>query len=101
METRKSVLRAENLDTLTSINNLAFDVQQPRVVEKGRRAGDANNGDKKEGAWGGASRHADQHKQPSVDVQGSRAVKGGQRALCASNGDKFEGARGGASRHAN
>jgi len=70
-------------------------------VEGGRRAGGVSDGDEFEGAWGGASFHADQHGQPGVDVQESRAVKGGRRAVCASDRDEKEGVWGGASRHAN
>jgi hypothetical protein len=43
-------------------------------MEGGRRAAGASDGDEKEGARRGASRHADQHWQPGVDVEnaGSR-----------------------------
>src|SRR2546423_14118644 len=60
----------------------------------------ASDGDECEGAWGGASFHADHHGQPGVDVQESRAMEGGRRAGGASDGDECEGAWGGASFHA-
>jgi Tetratricopeptide repeat len=69
-------------------------------MAEGRRAGGASDRDEKEGAWGGASRHADQHGQPGVDVLESRPMAGGRRAGRASDGDEKEGAWGGASRHA-
>jgi len=46
-------------------------------VEGGRRAERVSDRDKKEGAWGGASFHADQRGQPGVNVLELRAVKGG------------------------
>jgi hypothetical protein len=39
-------------------------------VEGGRRAVCASDGDEKEGAWGGASFHADQHEQSRIYVKG-------------------------------
>ncbi|KAF2834882.1 FabD/lysophospholipase-like protein [Patellaria atrata CBS 101060] len=47
METRKRVLGEEHPES--------------RAMEGGRRAVCASDGDVQEGAWGGASRHADQH----------------------------------------
>jgi len=70
-------------------------------VEGGRSAGRASDGDELEGAWGGASCHADQHGQPGVDVQESGPVGRGRVAGGASNGNEEEGARAGASRYAN
>ena len=49
--------------------NLNGNVQESRPVEGGRRAGRASDGEEKEGAWGGASRHADQHGQSSTYVE--------------------------------
>ena len=60
----------------------------------------ASDGDEKEGAKQGASRHAGQHGQPGVDVQESRPMEGGRRAISKGIGDLQEGARQGASFHA-
>jgi hypothetical protein len=60
-------LGQEHPDTLTSIQP-GVDIPESRAVEEGRGAGGASNGDEKEGAGEGASRHADQHGQPDVDV---------------------------------
>ncbi|KAF2190316.1 HET-domain-containing protein [Zopfia rhizophila CBS 207.26] len=101
METRKRVLGKEHPSTLTSMGNLASTyMNQGRAVEGGRRAQCASDGDEFEGAWAGASGHADQHGQPGVDLLESRAVEGGRGAGGASDGDIQEGAWGGASRHA-
>ena len=49
----------------------------------------------------GASRHVNQHEQPSVDVQQQRSMGGGGRkATVASAGDTQDDARAGASTHA-
>src|SRR5579871_5864197 len=69
-------------------------------MEGGRGARGASDGDEKEVAWRGASRHADQHGQSGVDVQESRPMEGGRGARRASDGDEKEGAWRGASRHA-
>ena len=60
-------------------------------MEEGRRAKRASNRDKKEGTWKEASRHVNQHKQPSINVLESKAVEEGRRAEHASNGDEKEG----------
>ena len=57
-------------------------------MEGGRGAICTSDGDEKEGAWRGASRHADQHGQSGVDVQESRAMEGGRGARRASDGDE-------------
>jgi len=61
-------------------------------VEGGQRAKRASDGDKKEGAWGGASFHANQYGQPGIDIQESRAVEGGRRALSQRTKDMLKGA---------
>jgi hypothetical protein len=69
-------------------------------VQQVRGAGGASDGDDGEGAWGGASRHADQHGQSGVDVLESRPMEGGGGAGGASDGDECKGAWRGASRNA-
>jgi tetratricopeptide (TPR) repeat protein len=91
METIKRVLGVEHPDTLTSMANLALTYS---------RAGDASNGDEKEGAGPGASLYADQHGQPGVDVQELRAIEGDRRVVCVNDRDEKEGAGPGAFRHA-
>jgi hypothetical protein len=73
---------------------------ESRTMEGGRRAGRAGDGDKKEDAGPGASRHADEHSQPGVDIPESRTMEGGRRAGGASDGDEKEDAGVGASFHA-
>jgi hypothetical protein len=55
METSARVLGSEHPNTLTSVNNLAF---ESRTAEGGGRAGRASDGDVFEGAWFGAGRWA-------------------------------------------
>src|SRR5436190_23792405 len=69
-------------------------------MEGGRGAKGTSDGDEFEGAWRGASRHADQHGQSGVDVLEARAMEGGRGARRASDGDEKESAWRGASRHA-
>jgi hypothetical protein len=45
------------------------DVQELRPVEGGQRARGSTNGNKKAGAWGGASRHADQYRVRAPDAR--------------------------------
>ncbi|KAF7502208.1 hypothetical protein GJ744_006445 [Endocarpon pusillum] len=77
-----SLVTGEEIYSCTAISLLLhnFKIFQPGVdvlesgaVEGGGRAGGASDGDEKEGAWGGTSRHADQHAKPGVDVLESRA----------------------------
>jgi hypothetical protein len=70
-------------------------------MERDRRAGGANNENEKKNTRDGASKHADQHDQPSVDVLEPKSMEEGRRARGASNKDKLEGARDGASFHVN
>ena len=94
METRKRVFGAEHPDTLTSMANLALTY---RNQERWKEAEELEVQVMERSVQGGASRHADQHGQPSVDEQESRAV---ERAVYASDGDEKEGTWGGASFHA-
>jgi hypothetical protein len=48
-------------------------------MKGGGRAKDASDGDEFKGARGGASFHADEHRQPGVDVPESWALEGGGR----------------------
>ena len=66
-------------------------------MEGGRVARGASDGNKKEGARRGASRHVDQHGQPGIDVRRLRPMEGGRVARGASDGGEKEDIRRGAS----
>ena len=59
-----------------------------------------SNGDEKDGAGRGASRHADQHGQFGVGVPKLRTMDGGRRAAGMRVKAMFKGTQGGTSRHA-
>src|SRR5947207_932163 len=69
-------------------------------MEGSRRVGRASDGDEKEGAWRGASFHANQRVQPGIDIHELGRMEGGRRAGYTSDRDEKEGAWRGTSRHA-
>jgi hypothetical protein len=52
-------MEVQVMETSDQHRQPGVDVLGPRAVERGRRARGASDGDELEGAWGGASRHAD------------------------------------------
>ncbi|XTI85346.1 hypothetical protein V2W45_241596 [Cenococcum geophilum] len=60
-------------NTLLTISH-KLSLSQGTVITQTLPSG--RDGDECEGAWAGASFHANQHDQPGVDVQESRAVEG-------------------------
>ena len=53
------------------------DIQESRVVEGGQKVRGGSDGDSKEGAWGGASRHAGLHGQPRIYLEAPMLQRGG------------------------
>jgi hypothetical protein len=62
-------------------------------MEGGRRAGNASDGDEKEGVRREIFRHADQYGQFGVDVLELRPMKGDRRAGYTNDGDEKEDVR--------
>jgi hypothetical protein len=58
------------------------------MMDRGREAGGASDGDKEDSARTRASLHADQHGQLGINIPESGMMDRGREAGCASNGDK-------------
>jgi hypothetical protein len=85
----------EHPNPLASTTNLASAYQQQEWSEwikaEIRNAGGAGDGGKKESTGTRASRHPDQHGQPSISVQEPEAMDGGGKAERAGGGDIQDG----------
>ena len=95
----RRVLGEDHPNTLTSANNLAADLSEPRRVSGGPRAGRGHPGPPPPGARRGPPRHPDLGEQPRRRPEEPRGASGGPRAGRGHPGPPPPGARRGPPRH--